>query len=57
MGITPTVETANEFGVTPAHGTYQAVLETLQDETGSNSSNLETFLGLSSGSLTSLGAI
>lgn len=52
VGITPTVETATEFGITPTHGTYQAVLETLQDETGVNSSTLEQFLGLSSGSLT-----
>ncbi|MBD2253965.1 PEP-CTERM sorting domain-containing protein [Nostoc parmelioides] len=56
VGITPTVETAEEFGVTPINGTYQAVLETLADTTGINSAALETFLGLSSGSLTSLEA-
>ncbi|MBD2255012.1 PEP-CTERM sorting domain-containing protein [Nostoc parmelioides] len=46
-----TVE-GSSFNVAPADGTYQAVLETLQDETGISSSDLETFLGLSSGSLT-----
>lgn len=46
-----------EFGVAPAEGTYQVVLETLQDETGTSGFDLETFLGLSTGSLTGLGAI
>ncbi|WP_414579482.1 hypothetical protein [Anabaena sp. CCY 9402-a] len=41
----------NDFLVAPAAGTYQAVLETLQDETGISGSDLETFLGLSSESL------
>jgi hypothetical protein len=51
-----TVKGAN-FGLAPVDGNYQAVLETLQDETGINSSDLENLLGLSSVSLTSLGAV
>ncbi|WP_066383572.1 hypothetical protein [Anabaena sp. CA = ATCC 33047] len=51
-----TVESAS-FGIAPANGTYQAVLETLQDVTGISASNLETFLELSSGSLTDLGVV
>ncbi|HIK03605.1 MAG TPA: PEP-CTERM sorting domain-containing protein [Trichormus sp. M33_DOE_039] len=51
-----TVEDSS-FGVEPADINYQAVLETLQDETGINSSALEEFLELSSGDLTSLGAV
>lgn len=49
-----TVE-GTEFGITPPNGTYQAVLETLQDTTSVNGSQLETFLGLEVGSLTNLG--
>lgn len=49
-----TVEDAN-FGVTPQDGTYQAVLETLQDTTEVGGSDLENFLGLTVGSLTDLG--
>lgn len=43
------------FGVNPANGTHQAVLETLQDTTGVSGSEIENFLGLSSGSLTAMG--
>lgn len=46
-----------DFGVTPADGSYQAVLETLQDQTTVSGSDLESFLGLSSGSLTTSGVI
>lgn len=49
-----TVEDA-AFGVTPPKGIYQAVLETLQDTTGVNGSQLEIFLGLEEGTLTNLG--
>jgi hypothetical protein len=45
------------FGVTPTDGSYQAVLETLSLNTGASANELETFLELSSESLTSLGAI
>ena len=45
------------FGVTPADGNYQAVLETLQDQTTVSSSEIESFLGLSTGSLTAGGVI
>lgn len=51
-----TVEDSS-FGTVPADGNYQAVLETLQDDTNVSSDDLETFLGLTSGSLTSNGAI
>jgi hypothetical protein len=46
------------FGVTPVEGTYQAVLETLQDTLpGASGSDLETFLGLNSGDLTNLNVV
>lgn len=45
------------FGVAPTNGNYQAVLETLNLDTGANANQLESFLELTSGSLTSLGAI
>ncbi|BAZ48273.1 peptidase domain-containing protein [Nostoc sp. NIES-4103] len=51
-----TVEDFN-FGVTPADAGYQAVLETLQDTTTVSGSDLESFLGLSNGSLTTDGVI
>ncbi|MDJ0616730.1 MAG: PEP-CTERM sorting domain-containing protein [Calothrix sp. MO_192.B10] len=51
-----TVESSG-FGVAPTDGNYQAALETLDLDTGASGSELETFLGLSSGSLTNLGAI
>lgn len=51
-----TVEDFN-FGVTSADGNYQAVLETLQDQTTVSASDIETFLELSSGSLTGSEAI
>lgn len=44
------------FGVTPTDGNYQAALQTLADTTGVSASNLESFLGLSSGTLTNSGA-
>jgi hypothetical protein len=50
-----TVE-GSDFGVSPTNGNHQAVLETLQDTTGVNGADLETFLGLSAGNLTSFGA-
>lgn len=49
-----TVEDAS-FGAEPSEGTYQAVLETLQDTTNISGANLESFLGLSGGSLTNSG--
>lgn len=49
-----TVEDSS-FGLEPSNGTYQVVLETLQDTTGTSGSDLESFLGLTSGSLTSSG--
>ncbi|GJD19068.1 hypothetical protein RIVM261_040240 [Rivularia sp. IAM M-261] len=45
------------FGVAPTNGNYQAVLETLSLDTGASANQLESFLELTSGSLTSLGAI
>ncbi len=45
-----TVEDSN-FNVTPTQGNYQAVLQTLQDTTGVNATNLENFLGLTTGTL------
>ena len=44
------------FGVTPTDGNYQAALQTLANTTGASASNLENFLGLSSGTLTNSGA-
>jgi hypothetical protein len=44
------------FGVTPTDGNYQAALQTLANTTGVSASNLESFLGLSSGTLTNSGA-
>ena len=44
------------FGVTPTDGNQQAVLQTLQDSTGTTASEIETFLGLSTGTLTNQGA-
>lgn len=49
-----TVEDSS-FGLEPSNGTYQAVLETLQDTTGTSGADLESFLGLTAGSLTSSG--
>lgn len=54
IGGQVTVE-GTEFGITPPDGTYQAVLETLQDTINFTDSDLETFLGLEAGSLTTLG--
>lgn len=44
------------FGVTPTDGDKQATLQTLQDSTGTTASEIETFLGLSTGTLTNQGA-
>jgi hypothetical protein len=44
------------FGVTPTDGNYQAALQTLADTTGTSAAGLESFLGLSSGTLTNSGA-
>lgn len=43
------------FGVTPVNGTNQALLETSQNSIGVNASDLESFLGLGAGTLSSLG--
>ena len=44
------------FGIAPPEGTYQAVLQTSQNTTGATASNLESFLGLTTGTLTNMGA-
>lgn len=46
----------SDFGVAPTDGIYQAVLETLDSELASEVTDLENFLFLSSGNLTSLNA-
>jgi len=44
------------FGVTPTDGDKQAALQTLQNSTGITAVEIETFLGLSTGTLTNQGA-
>ena len=44
------------FGVTPTNGNYQAALQTHAIMTGTSAAGLESFLGLSSGTLTNSGA-
>jgi len=44
------------FGVTPTNGNYQAALQTHAITTGTSAAGLESFLGLSSGTLTNSGA-
>lgn len=44
------------LGVTPTDGDKQAALQTFQDSTGIDASEIETFLGLSTGTLINQGA-
>jgi len=46
----------SSFGVDPTDGTKQAALQTLQNSTGITAVEIETFLGLSTGTLTNQGA-
>lgn len=46
------IQQDESFGSSPTDGAYQALLETLQGTTNASGSQLETFLGLSAGSLT-----
>lgn len=56
LGDTNVLGPNDNFGIAPTQGNYQALAQTNQNTTGATASNLESFLGLSPGSLTNLGA-
>ncbi|MGL5032501.1 MAG: PEP-CTERM sorting domain-containing protein [Microcystaceae cyanobacterium] len=56
LGDTQVLGPNDSFGIAPTQGDYQALTQTNQSTTGATASNVESFLGLSPGSLTNLGA-